>query len=473
MRRTALAACLSWWGLTAACSEPSLELPVHARDALSVTLEPPESEAGAPRLFRAQIDGADGGAEPWLFRDELSKYHERALGRGEVSGPLRERAVPLRYWRDSGHLWLQPLTLLEPGARYTLALTGQGALRALVASGADVPILERIFPSAGVPLARVLVLCGSPSEVAAAEIELQPGRVLATVTPGVFGTPRAGCLSLEVVGAGLAAAAVAPPALSGALSDPSPFAAGSSAAARPECSGAPLAHGCLEVLDDRLLVTAPVDSLWLLEEPAAALVVRAHVRTELRRGLLPASPVRLVGRCIAASGEQLAFDVELETGAARRHLILNEVLANPRGAEPQSEWIELLNDSEQPASLAGSWLEDGEGRVPLPPELLAPGELVLLAASGWRSSGLDVPVAAGARVLELPSLSARGLSNGGEALLLAGPEGVVSRFPQLAAPQAGRSVARRFPSSADDDPAAFSLHGAPGASPGAPNHFDD
>jgi hypothetical protein len=49
---------------------------------------------------------------------------------------------------------------------------------------------------------------------------------------------------------------------------------------------------------------------------------------------------------------------------------------------------------------------------------------------------------------------------------------VVARFPALSAPHAGRSWARRWLDSADDEPAAFGEHGGPGASPGAPNRFD-
>ena len=117
-------------------------------------------------------------------------------------------------------------------------------------------------------------------------------------------------------------------------------------------------------------------------------------------------------------------------------------------------------------------LDDGSESVPLPPESIAPGELVLLVPRGFRASSLDVPVG-DARRIELPSLGARGLANGGEALLLVGPDGVVSRFPSVVSNGAGRSIARRSPSSPDDDASAFAPSGAPGASPGAANAFDD
>jgi hypothetical protein len=142
------------------------------------------------------------------------------------------------------------------------------------------------------------------------------------------------------------------------------------------------------------------------------------------------------------------------------------------GPEPASEWIELVNDSDSPVPLGGLWLEDATSRSALPSESLGPRERVLLVAAGFRPSALDAPLAPGTRVLTLEALSARGLSNSGEALLLVGPEGIVSRFPALAAPHAGRSLARRSLDGADDEPATFGEHGGAGASPGASNSFD-
>jgi hypothetical protein len=152
--------------------------------------------------------------------------------------------------------------------------------------------------------------------------------------------------------------------------------------------------------------------------------------------------------------------------------VLNEVLANPAGPEPDGEWIELVNDSARPASLSGLWLEDSSGHVQLPDAVLGPGEMALIVSDRFRASGLDVPVPQSVRLLRVPSLGARGLSNQGEGLLLVGSEGVVSRFPLLAAAHAGHSLARRTLDGSDDDPAGFAEQGAVGATPGAPNVFE-
>jgi hypothetical protein len=179
--------------------------------------------------------------------------------------------------------------------------------------------------------------------------------------------------------------------------------------------------------------------------------------------LIGASSYTLAGQVLFSSGERVELLRAFVTEPPRRHLVINEVLANAVGPEPDTEWIELVNDGAAPASLAGVWLEDSSGSVALPAVELAPGEVALLVSSDFRPSGLDIAAPAETRLVELPSIGARGLSNSGEPLLLVGSEGVLSRFPGLA---------RRNVAASDDDPAAFAEHGAPGASPGAANTFD-
>jgi hypothetical protein len=110
--------------------------------------------------------------------------------------------------------------------------------------------------------------------------------------------------------------------------------------------------------------------------------------------------------------------------------------------------------------------------VALPEVELEPAELALLVGESFSVSGADVPVPADVRLVRLPSVGVRGLSNGGEPLSLVGPDGVISRFPALSAPHAGRSLARRTPDAADGAASAFAEHGGRGASPGAANTFD-
>ena len=165
---------------------------------------------------------------------------------------------------------------------------------------------------------------------------------------------------------------------------------------------------------------------------------------------------------------------ELVTAApAHAHVVLNEVLANPRGPESNGEWVELVNDGAATVELAGFEYRDSGAAVSLPEGVIEPGQFVLLAADGFAPDPeLDVPPVLGTRVITLPKLGQSGLSNSGELLRLFDASGrLLSRFPAIAAPDAGVSVARRTPDAPDDDANAFGAHAPPGASPGAPNEL--
>ncbi len=150
---------------------------------------------------------------------------------------------------------------------------------------------------------------------------------------------------------------------------------------------------------------------------------------------------------------------------------MNEVLANPNGPEPDAEWIELANDSREPAELSGLFLEDGSGAVALPAVTMAGGAFALLVNEGFSASGSDVTPAPGTALIQVPSLGERGLSNAGERLVLVGREGVLSSFPAFAASHPGVSWARASLDADDGDPSSFGEQASPGASPGAPNQL--
>jgi hypothetical protein len=415
------------------------------------------------------------GAQPWLFRGELSEHYDRGLRKGELASALRARAVPLSFWTEQEDLLLGPLAWLEPGERYTLALLGLGTVDAWDIADDAEPRAEAFFPPAGRPLQRVSVQCSGAFQGPLPVVALAPGDVSVSA---MFDSPRIAattCVTLLTERAVLEPGLL-PPSLAGALLVPGAFQPERKwAASSPaSCSGDVHFDSCIEARDDRVLVT-PLsrDTLWLVDTPTPrAVVSTAGRRTMLLDGLAPVTSYVVRGNLLTSDAESRSFELALTTAGAARHLILSEVLANPLGPEPASEWIELVNDSEKPVELGGLWLEDATNRSFLPHELLAPRESVLLVASGFRPSTLDAAIAEGTRLLELTSLGARGLSNAGEALLLVGPEGVVARFPALSAPHAGRSLARRAFDASDDDPAAFAEHGGPGASPGAPNSFD-
>jgi hypothetical protein len=465
------------WLLSAAlglaCSAPSVDVPA-APSGISVTFEPAALPSAVPAHLRARLHGS-AGAEPWLFHGQLSDYYERALRKGEVASAIRTRAVALRFWSEQADLLLEPLNWLDAGEHYTLALLGRGAVDDWDVEAEGAPRAERLFPPAGRPLQRVSVQCSSAFQASLPAVSLKPADVPVTVA---FDSPRVAdttCITFLADG-DAPEPGVLPPSLAGVSLVPGAFQPAENWPISPAatCAGVPCADACVEVRDDRVLVTAQShDTLWVVDEPAPQVVVSsAGQRTTLLSGLTPRTPYTLRSSLLSSDGTTRACELELTTASAARHLVLSEVLANPLGPEPASEWIELVNDSQLAVDLAGLWLEDATNRSFLPHDVLAPHERALLVGAGFRPSALDAPVAPGTRLLELSSLGARGLSNSGEALLLVGEEGIVARFPALNASHAGRSQARRALDGADDEPAAFGEHGGVGASPGAPNVFD-
>jgi hypothetical protein len=199
--------------------------------------------------------------------------------------------------------------------------------------------------------------------------------------------------------------------------------------------------------------------------PGASLVLR---------GFEPASTARVMGLAFDAFGRRIPIDAEVAMAAERPHLVLNEVLSNPRGAEALGEWIELTNDGIRVVELGDFVLDDAIEPVTLPAHELAPGAFALLVPEGYSPDPeLDIAPPGVVPLVALPRLGRSGLANAGELLRLRDRDGnVVSRFPALPAPGPGQSVARRAPDASDGESTSFGPHAAPGASPGAPNALE-
>jgi hypothetical protein len=437
---------------------------------LTIELEPAALPSAVPATVRAHLVGV-AGRQPWLFHGELSDQHARAVRAGELPRALLERAVPLRFWSGVEGEFAQPLTWLDEGQRYSLVLPGWGVAQVWDIAADSVPRAERLFPGPGSAIQSVVVQCAASFPERLPALVLEPGGISVRASFTSWGTDR--CVTL-IPERAPTEPGVLPPLWAETLLEPGAFASVTPASPVPlACAGERLLGACFEVFDDRVLVTTPDERLFRVISPAARLVAtRARQRALLVAGLAPGEPVELRGEMLSADGSSRPLELPVTTRAALRHLVLSEVLANPSGPEPASEWVELVNDGDDPVTLAGLWLEDSGGRAFLPDAELGPRETALLVNAGFHASSLDTPLAPSVRLLELASLGARGLSNAGEALLLVGPEGVVSRFPAFGASRAGRSIARRSFHAADDDPSAFAEHGAPGASPGSANTFD-
>jgi len=395
--------CLTWvLLLEVACSGPGLNLP-EPDEPLRFELDGSgDWPAEVPPLFRGRLRSAGGAGVPRLFAGELSSYYDRSVRRAEIPKSLSDRALPLRYWRDGTDLLLQPLVELEPGSAYSLAVEGKGAVQTLRISKEPHDRLTRVFPLRGRPKYLSAVFCGGGADEPMPALLLEPGDLPLRAGPRLNRWGREDCVLLDAQHQP-AEPLVSPPAMGSRLLEAAPWLPVPTAErVAPTCAaGVPVRGACLELGDDRILVTPQVDDqLWLVEAPAQRIVpARSATRVAIAQGLEADSSITLQAQVLSSWSESIDVKLDVRTARARRHVVLSEVLANPNGTEGRAEWIEVTNDSERSASLAGLWLEDSGGRVALPDVALGPHEFALLVGPGFRLEPPDVPIAPGTKVI--------------------------------------------------------------------------
>jgi hypothetical protein len=395
----------------------------------------------------------------------------------ELPDTLLARELDVLAWNEGDDVVVAPTQALATGT-YSLATPALGLVAEVAVDASLVPWLPRLWPPRSTEQSGgFCVFCGDGAgAVAAGPVVLDPAGIDAELRAGIGDDALFAddCVSVEPASPS-AGAPELPPAVAGGVGlEPLVLAPLDDAVAAPACGDGERAIGpaCASIDDDRVVLRAPDEpSLWVIEAPALLLGVAQPGASLVVHGFEPEVPMPFRASAFDRNGTRTLVD-ESVTGATRRsHLVINEVLANPRGPESASEWIELVNDGAAAAELSGLELRDSGGGVSLPAGELAPGEFVLLAAANFAlDPELDVPLSPGTRVVTLPKLGQAGLANGGELLRLLDADGVVvSRFPALAASEPGVSMARRTPDAPDDDAGAFGAHAPPGASPGAPN----
>lgn len=466
------------WLTVLGCAAP-LEPPAQ-RGALELVVEPDLAglSGAAPRL---SVVG-DAASLPLpqelsLWEGELTDSQLARVRRGERPATLVEREVPALGWLEvpSGAVVVRPSRYLAAETAHTVVSTRAGRLGVFHVAGEwEEPRLVRRWPPPNEPGAGLVVVCGPSLPASAWAFALEPALVTAELDPSFGSLDDTPCVAVRFDPVG-DEPFVLPPAIDGHALDPEPLLPAAGAPpAHGVCDGLALASLCARVEDDRLNAVNPGDAalVRVVESAGARLfVVPAGGRWSLL-GLEPDTEQHVQGEVFTRDGEVFAFDVRFRTAPARPRWVLNEVLANPLGAEPAGEWVELVNASSIPASLGGLWLEDGGGRSELPAHEVGPGEHVLLARSDFVGDERDAPVPPAVRLIRVPELGKNGLSNSGEPLrLLDASAARLSSFPALASRRAGVSLARRRLDSPDDEREAFGEHAAPGASPGAPNQL--
>ncbi|HEY6477259.1 MAG TPA: lamin tail domain-containing protein, partial [Polyangia bacterium] len=118
------------------------------------------------------------------------------------------------------------------------------------------------------------------------------------------------------------------------------------------------------------------------------------------------------------------------TPVALPPIAITEVLANPKGPEPQQEYVELRNLGDADVPLAGLRLQDSKGGDDLPAETLAAGGYALVVTSTYDpGEGSDPAPRAGTLLVRVDSrLGSDGLSNSGEVVQLVQGDAVVSSY---------------------------------------------
>lgn len=131
------------------------------------------------------------------------------------------------------------------------------------------------------------------------------------------------------------------------------------------------------------------------------------------------------------AGRDAATDAAVDAGPlpSQGDVLITEVMFNPTGAEPKTEWVEVFNASQAPQRLTGLTLKDGSDRVHVigGDVTLAPGQYAVLAND--RAEAVVALVPAGVIVYEYatqgPVADRIQLANSGTgAVFLTAPGGV-------------------------------------------------
>jgi hypothetical protein len=442
----------------------------EAQQVLVFHLEAEGKEAASPPEALALVEGSPSSVS-------LGKYED-----GETTESLAERIIPSELVEEVNHIQLRAKGLLALGQTYTL-ISEKGVLGVVtIAPRSEPTYLARVWPPVdSAYTVEQAVFCGERAPSGRQKVELFP--------PGHYGHIELGLDSdgaldercIRLVLADRDVEGLMPPIRMGDFAlEPTPFGQSLALSELPlrscERGQVQLGPGCFAVEGERGIITGPNGmTFWAIESAAG---FRLATLDAGQRFVVPnlaaLSQPRLAVTVFDLAGRSLSDAIEFTLPAPSPRVVINEVMANPLGAEPAEEWVELTNAGAAQAELFGYRLADGGGQVDLPSMVLEPGAFVLLAREDFVGGQAgDVAPGSDVAIVRLPQLGKSGLTNSGEALqLLDASGGVVSAFPAIAADRAGTSVARRDPSVLDDDSQGFVSHASPGASPGAPNQLE-
>ncbi len=429
----------------------------------------------APRIGSLELRGISLSAEDvWLVQGKLNQKALAGVFARNPAESVVKRRVPAFVRAFEDNLLVRPTVRLEPAELYSVVALGTGLLTVIETRGDQARIFSRlgaaVLPRGGIATYCVMEggapLAGALDERLESEDCETPLGGPVRAQPGV-GTLRIfadSCVQL-LLPEGEEDYFLPPRKVFGIELDPAPIAlAGSGSAALNTFACGE--EACLVVRGSVLESTVSPD-LGFIEAHAEGNVLRAFAQNApLRLG--PLEPdLEYAARAVFEWGGTIFEASSLQSsGPGAAVFVLNEVLANPNGPEPQQEWVEIVNTGNRAASLSHYRLKDSGGETVLPDVSLGPGEFGVVARADWTPDPrMDaVPVATAVRIV-VDQIGRGGLRNDGEMLELLDPDGLsVSLVPALAT-KPGKSVARTGPL-APDLPESFVLEEP---TPGSPN----
>ncbi len=536
-----------------------LSIPTACLEPLALDLrDPPPTDASrasdaAPTrasIGALTVRDARGGPRPPLQiprRPRLHLAHAGVLAAAETSvlllrgapdddlladlatAPLRgdtlARAIASDVTADADALVVTPRDALEPGAPYTLAVTGWLAdadgMRALgvprafglrvsaspddgaaridswppdgaPAVGANLPLLATRFDGRVVGAVDAVFLADAAGVPVPAETRDVPCETLGwggahcvAVVPhdALVGSARYAL----VAGDGLRDSTGAALGRSDAWFTTAPDPDTTSPAPLPDAVCASdetaLAGGCALVDDGsvtlRIRAAEAVRAFLALDDGrtrhAAGVVAPRGTASLALRGLPPDTAHRAMLRLVDAAGLEHTETFDVATSPPLATLAITEIRADARGAEPRQEYVEVVNFGAVPIDLQGFTLADRADAIGdvIPRAFLLPaGARALLVPDAFDPDDpTDDAPAPGVLLVALDgALGTGGLANTGEPLFLRDALGRrVSAAPALAAPGPGICIVRVSLDPRDGALAAFRPDALGGCTPGLPD----
>jgi len=451
-------------------SQEEVEAPLELREESGAPLDE------VPEVASFLLTGMGAGlVEDFLLVEgEVSSVSLSRIKSGEIPATVAAKRIPLSVRRTDDEMRLIPGEFLGLAQRYSILALSYGLV-------AEFGVKHEASPHAvlvGEPWAQAngwVIYCAEDSASWAGSVSKEDVR-------GGLDEVGGGdaCLRLSV---GSGDTFHPPQELGGRLVEPRPvgivsgsldqgerWPPGAMACGDGEVS---LGAGCVKPSGTTVHFRLPPGSHLVEMEVGAAVVskwVSLVQESSITMGpVVPESEVRVSlwswPRLFGALEQVISSSLSFTSSGAEAFFVLTEMLADPRGAEPSSEWVEVFNAGEAEGSLLGLSLWDAAGGVPLPDVRLAPGEFGLIVRDDFSFDSDEIPDPE-AVAIPVSSLGSNGLKNAGETVQLRGEEGaVLSELFGFPAPE-GYTISRYSPWSSPQESCVSEF---PGGSPGLAN----